>query len=126
MLDFDNALVNCFGKIWIFWRNDWEGSVMINSFQQVTMRFIKCNMPFIITSVYARCNVLDRLELWEELERIDTSNYPWMVEGDFNMILHEEEKLGSLDFTQQEAINFVQYINNCALSEINFTYSKYT
>lgn len=40
-----------------------------------------------------------------------------MVGGDFNVILNEEEKLGGLDFTQSEAIDFEQYLNNSALSK---------
>lgn len=58
------------------------------------MKFIKYNKAFIITSVYARCTTLYRLELWEELEDCGYMDCPWIVGGDFN------EKLGSLDFTQ--------------------------
>lgn len=49
-----------------------------------------------------------------------------MVGGDFNVILNEEEKLGGLDFTQQEATNFAYYISMCALIEVSFTGNKYT
>lgn len=45
--------------------------------------------------------------------------------GDFNVILHEEEKMGGLTFTQQEEVDFAQCINNCALTE-NFTGSNFT
>lgn len=31
--------------------------------------------------------------------------------GDFNVILNEEEKLGALEFTQNEAIDFAHCIN---------------
>lgn len=120
-LGFDNALVNCSGKIWLFWQNNWAGSVLLDSIQHVTMKFLIYNKPFIVTSVYARCTALDRLELWEELESIDASSCPWVVRGDFNVILHEEERLGGLDFIQQEATDFAQCINNYALSEVHFT-----
>lgn len=49
-----------------------------------------------------------------------------MVGGDFIVILNEEEKLGGLEFIQMEAIEFAQCINACALSEVNFSESKYT
>ncbi|XP_055831093.1 uncharacterized protein LOC129900189 [Solanum dulcamara] len=48
-----------------------------------------------------------------------------MVGGDFIVIVNEE-KLGGLPFTQHEAYNFTQYINNCGLSEVKLTGSKYT
>lgn len=45
------------------------------------------------------------------MERSD--NMPWIVEGDFNVILNEDEKLGGLPFLQQEAV------------EVKFTGSNY-
>uniref|UniRef100_A0A0V0ICB6 Putative ovule protein n=1 Tax=Solanum chacoense TaxID=4108 RepID=A0A0V0ICB6_SOLCH len=50
----------------------------------------------------------------------------WLVGGDFNVILDESEKLGGLPVTQQEVEDFAQCINNCALTEIQFTGSLYT
>lgn len=61
-----------------------------------------------VTSVYARCSLLESFELWEELESLDSEGIPWLISGDFNVILNEEENLGGLDFTQQEAMNFAR------------------
>ncbi|XP_015161972.1 uncharacterized protein [Solanum tuberosum] len=106
-LGFDNALANYSEKIWIFWRDDWEGTLLMDSIQHISMKFCKNNSSFIISSIYARCNALDRLELWEELEGIaEYWRIPWMVGGYFNVVIDEEEKLGGLEFTQQEAIDF--------------------
>lgn len=52
--------------------------------------------------------MLERLELWDELKDLDSSGYLWMVGGGFNVILKEDEKLGGLDFTQQEVMDFAQ------------------
>lgn len=82
------------------------------------MKFIKFNQYFLILLVYARCITLERLELWEEL--LALSEDPWIVGEDFNVLLNEEEKLGGLDFTQHEGIEFAQCINTCGLSEIKF------
>ncbi|KAK4723691.1 hypothetical protein R3W88_026470 [Solanum pinnatisectum] len=49
-----------------------------------------------------------------------------MVGGDFNVILTEEEKKGGLDFTQFEALDFSQCVNNCALTELKFVGSDFT
>lgn len=43
---------------------------------------------------------------------------PWIVDGDFNVILNEEEKLGGLAFTQQEASDFAQCLSSCGLIEL--------
>lgn len=46
------------------------------------------------------------MELWEELKNIDVRSAPWMVGGDLNVILNEKKKLGGLEFTQMEAVDF--------------------
>ncbi|KAG5592937.1 hypothetical protein H5410_043451 [Solanum commersonii] len=67
------------------------------------MKFSKNNNIFSISSVYARCNGVERLELREELSSCAKDiQSPWMVGSDFNVCLNEEEKLDGLAFTQQE------------------------
>ncbi|XP_015161616.1 uncharacterized protein [Solanum tuberosum] len=126
-LGFDKALVNRSGKIWIFWRDDWEGTIVMDSLQQITMRFCRNDSYYIIFSVYARCSAIVRLELWAELEgSAENSQVSWIVGGDFNVSLCAEEKLGGLAFIQHEAIDFSQCINNCASAELDVIGSKYS
>lgn len=66
----------------------------------VIMKVLKQSQEFMVTSVYARCSTEERLELLEEIETLDFVRCPWMVGGDFNVILNEKEKLGGLEFTQ--------------------------
>lgn len=49
-----------------------------------------------------------------------------MVGGDFNIILDESKKLGGLQVTQQEMVDFAAYVNVCSLSELKFYGSSYT
>ncbi|KAH0657969.1 hypothetical protein KY289_026717 [Solanum tuberosum] len=109
------------------YKGSWEGQMIIDSYQQITMKFSNDNKLLLITAVYARCNTLERLELWEQLKELTQGNLlPWVIGGDFTVILNEEEKLGGLDFTQHEAIDFASCINNCSLSELKTTGSKFT
>ncbi|WMV24639.1 hypothetical protein MTR67_018024 [Solanum verrucosum] len=126
-LGFDNAGVNCSRKNWYFWRAEWEGNIILDTVQQVTIKFRINNRHYIISVVYARCNTMERLELWDELEGIvNRELFPWVIGGDFNVILNEEEKLGGLPFTQNEAIDFASFISSCALTEVQTIGSKYT
>uniref|UniRef100_A0A0V0H2Z6 Putative ovule protein n=1 Tax=Solanum chacoense TaxID=4108 RepID=A0A0V0H2Z6_SOLCH len=82
-LGMPNAKVNCAAKIWIFWEEDWEEQDVVDSVQQVTIRFKRrgSNNYFKITAVYARCYALDRLKLWEQLKEIaENSTIPWLEE----------------------------------------------
>ncbi|KAG5596548.1 hypothetical protein H5410_037780 [Solanum commersonii] len=98
-LEFKNAYCNVFAKNWIFWDDGWRGEVVSDSIQQISLKLSKNNVEMICTAVYL---------------------------GDFNVILNEEERLGGLDFTQFEALDFSQCINNCALTELKFVGSMFT
>lgn len=72
---------------------------MLDTVQQITLKFIRNSKKFLITTIYARCNALKRLELCKELKYIAENNHqPWMTREDFNIIFNEEEKLGGFTF----------------------------
>lgn len=80
-----------------------------------------------ITSVYARCSNVERLQLWDELEYIEGNDFnPWILGGDFNVILNKEEKLGGLPLSTDEASDFQHCINNCALKKVQLSRSRFT
>lgn len=63
--------------------------------QHLTITFSYNQQLFMISAVYARCKALEWLELWEEQSNLDDNILcPWLIGGDFNVILHEEEKQG--------------------------------
>ncbi|KAH0761343.1 hypothetical protein KY290_017416 [Solanum tuberosum] len=121
------AYSNCSDKIWVFLEEDWDGEVIKDCTQQITMRLRRDKLQVLIIAVYGRCDAMEMMELWEEFEDIaETNQSLWMVGGDFNVITKEEEKQGGLVFTQAEAIHFNQCINNCALIEMKYMGSKFT
>ncbi|KAH0771764.1 hypothetical protein KY290_015745 [Solanum tuberosum] len=62
---------------------------------------------FLTTIVYAKCSAGERLELWDELYSINYNlSMPWLVGGDFNVILSNEEKIGGLPVYPQEVEDF--------------------
>lgn len=65
----EHAMVNCSGKIRLFWDAEWEGEVVSDTIQQLTLRFKHQNnhKEVLITAIYARCSAIERLELWEDL-----------------------------------------------------------
>ncbi|KAH0642252.1 hypothetical protein KY289_033226 [Solanum tuberosum] len=96
-LGLPNARVNSSSKIWVFWEDNWVEKGSTDTMQQLTMQFQLRGRDacFRVTTVYARCTALERLELWDDLEHIAAqTNSPWLVGSDFNTIVDESEKLG--------------------------------
>lgn len=80
-----------------------------------------------ITTVYARCNALDRLEVWKDIDQVAYANQiPWIIGEDINVILNKEEKLGELFLTQHEATYFLNATIFGAITKFKFIGSKYT
>lgn len=80
-----------------------------------------------IIVVYARYSAIERLELWEELEWMaEGLHIPWIVGGDFNVILNDSKKLRGLLVIHVETSDFAQCASNCALIEFPFFGSIYT
>ncbi|KAH0776702.1 hypothetical protein KY290_008113 [Solanum tuberosum] len=87
-----NSKVIQSAKRWSFWNDNGEESDYNDTIQQLTINFKlrSTSERFKVTTVYARCSALERLELWEDLEDIASNNtIPWIVGGDFDAILDE-------------------------------------
>ncbi|KAK4731359.1 hypothetical protein R3W88_024347 [Solanum pinnatisectum] len=77
--------------------------------------------------IYAKCTSLERLCLWEDLYSIRLNlSLPWMVGGDFNVIMEEDKKIGRLPLYPQEYEDFALCINSCELFGLHFTCNPFT
>lgn len=89
-LGFKECVSNDNGKIWYFWKNLNEATIIANKEQQISIKMEdgRVNPPVVITTVYAKCTSRERKDLWRNLEDISLSiGGPWCIEGDFNVIL---------------------------------------
>lgn len=91
------------------------------------LTFQEDNKECIFTVVYAKCTESERLLLWDDIYQLAANmNTPWLVGGDFNAILNEEEKLGGLPIRPQECEDFAFCINSSEREEIRFKGSPFT
>ncbi|XP_075098971.1 uncharacterized protein LOC107793393 [Nicotiana tabacum] len=51
---------------------------------------------------------------------------PWIVGGDFNVVLHEDEKIGGLPVYPPEYEDFALCVNSCGLFDIGYNGSPFT
>ncbi|KAL6586356.1 hypothetical protein OROMI_001344 [Orobanche minor] len=125
---FDNVVANLSNHIWLFSRSDAKISILKNTKQMlhVEVCFISLPNAFYLTVVYGRNTNIERRDLWEDLLSVNQNHSPWMVGGDFNIILHPEEKKGEADPIQSDMEEFNNSLMNCALTDSGFVGSPYT
>lgn len=113
--------------IWIFWRNP----VQLREF---TITY-QCNSFYInwtgegdvkMSMVYARCNRAERLDLWETLRQTSHTNDPWIVGGDFNIILNADEKRGGNPVDLRAIHDFRECVLDTGITEIDFEGDRFT
>lgn len=128
-LRMENDIANTFFKIWVFWTMDWQGQVELDTHQQTIIKFthLGYHKEMMITTVYATCSALKRLELWNNMEDISENiHVSWIIGVDFNIILNDIEKLGRFPVTQYKTSNFVQCISLCILTKLEYSCSYFT
>ncbi|XP_059315433.1 uncharacterized protein LOC132066055 [Lycium ferocissimum] len=128
-LGMEHAIVNISGKIWAFVEDIFDYYIMVDHQQHLTvkLRVRGSQEDMLVSLVYAKCTQSERLELWDSLEDLSTSvDIPWMIGGDFNAITSEDEKFGGLPVTINEIQDFRGCIQNCGISDLGFSGSKFT
>ncbi|XP_047952605.1 uncharacterized protein LOC125198264 [Salvia hispanica] len=98
---------NINGKIWIFSHRDWQVEVLDDSEQ---------------------CSREGRYDLWDKLRDIslETDGAPWLVGGDFNIFLLEEERRGSNVDRHAEMMDFADAVADCQLLDPGFDGPQFT
>ncbi|XP_060177887.1 uncharacterized protein LOC132607827 [Lycium barbarum] len=114
---------NCNGKIWFFRNDNIDVEVIQDTDQQITVKlnFQEDNKILMTTMIYAKCESLERISLWHNLYNLaDQMEVPWLVGGDFNVIMHEDEKIGGLPVYPDEYEDFAFCVNSSELFEVSF------
>ena len=83
--------------------------------------------PFFISAIYASPKFSRRKLLWNDLCVVVINfNLPWLVIGDFNEVMSQNEKWGGRPINNHRANLFKQTINNCNLLDLGFNGPKFT
>lgn len=113
--------------IWIFWKP----TIQLRDFT-VTEQSITCyiqrtgEVDIKFTTVYAKCNRVDRMLLWDDLREASDTRISWLVGGDFNIILKTDEKKGGRGCDLHAMQDFRECILDAGISEIEFEGDRFT
>ncbi|KAK9734769.1 hypothetical protein RND81_04G162300 [Saponaria officinalis] len=80
-----------------------------------------------LTGFYGWADTEEKRLSWQLLRDIKGySNLPWLVIGDFNQILFEEEKRGSAPRSQRDMDDFREALDDCGLKDIGYLGDTFT
>ena len=76
---------------------------------------------FYLTLVYGDNDELEKRKLWEMLQTTATNiAAPWIIMGDFNHLLHLDDRIGGLPVTQHNIRDFQQCLCTIGVQDLNW------
>ncbi|XP_026378819.1 uncharacterized protein LOC113273290 [Papaver somniferum] len=83
----------------------------------------------LVSGVHAHVNLVQRRFLWSEMKLISDLNKPWIILGDFNAILSQDEKIGDKSPNRNSILEVSDCLNQCELIQapkngLNYTWSN--
>ncbi|XP_073029257.1 uncharacterized protein [Primulina eburnea] len=76
--------------------------------------------------VYAKCDYIERRQLWTSLLQVKPDHGPWLVGGDFNVVRNSSECLGSSGGRFASMEEFNHFILDSGLVDAGFEGSSFT
>ncbi|XP_020253837.1 uncharacterized protein LOC109830891 [Asparagus officinalis] len=119
------------GRIISLWDPSFlEVHIIKSSPQQITcnVKALDGSLNCIISLIYGYNSSESRKDLWNELGLIQqtSGNIPWLLSGDFNAMINNEEKLGGAVLTEADTRDFNEFIDDCQLSHLKTIGCFYT
>ncbi|XP_071909763.1 uncharacterized protein [Coffea arabica] len=127
-LHFDNVVYNTSGSLWLFYNGPFN-LVLVDEGEQYFSFLVYHNLfpaPLTISFAHSFCTGKERRALWSGLLWDKPSHGPWLVGGDFSIVVETGEKKGSLSFRLSKAIDFLNYMSSAELFDAGFSGSSYT
>ncbi|XP_075091480.1 uncharacterized protein LOC142171691 [Nicotiana tabacum] len=125
----ETSYANINGQIWLLFDAVVEWELVEDIEQQMTVRVFHHDLGqhMMMTFVYEKCSTMERLELWDHLYYLASDmKLPWLVGGDFNVVLHEDGKIGGFPVHPPEYEDFAFCVNSCSLFEQGYKESPFT
>ncbi|XP_023928763.1 uncharacterized protein LOC112040093 [Quercus suber] len=132
-LPFDGAIHNdtieYFNGLWLLWNSDKVEIQRLASTEQeihVEVKVHSSNLSWIFSIIYASSRSEERIILWENLAKVaELHNLLWVMVGDFNEPLIDEDKFGGRGVSINRSLLFKDYLDGCSMMDLGFLGPRY-
>lgn len=119
------------GGLCLLWKNNIQITILEYDHNYINVNVNSNNSnitEWMLTCFYGSPYTTNlKLASWEIIKHLARAvNRPWIVLGDCNVVLHEEEKKSSYPFNSREADIFKNFINKCGLMDLGFNGYTFT
>ncbi|XP_023878054.1 uncharacterized protein LOC111990509 [Quercus suber] len=118
------------GGLWILWKSEDAEVKLLSATEQeihATVKVCASNLSWLFTAIYASSRLAGRRILWSNIEKVgQLHDLPWLMIGDFNEILSEEDKFGGNHINLNRALEFKECLDSCNFVDLGFAGPKYT
>ena len=134
MLPFDGIIrsnaVGFASGIWVLWNSNRVDVAHLASTEQeihFTVKVRISNVIWLFSIVYASPRCAERHILWNNIMKVaDLHNMPWVIAGDFNEPLVNDDKFGSRAISVNSFLLFKECLDKCNMIDIGFAGPRYT
>jgi IS1 family transposase len=117
-------------RIWICWDPKvLKVDIISKSMQEISCKneAVNENMVWFHSFVYGANKGVERRNLWHSLQlvKVTVISSPWLIGGDFTVVMNPKEKWGKENLNSYES-EFKDCLNNLEVSDLNFPGSFFT
>ena len=133
-LPYDGAIhtetIGLSGGLWLLWNDDKVVVEELAKTEQeihVEVKVRASNYSWIFSAIYASPRNEDRCVLWNNLIKVaELHNKPWVMAGDFNEPLVDEDKFGGRGVSVNRSLAFKDCLDGCNMVDMGFAGPRYT
>ncbi|XP_020674674.1 uncharacterized protein LOC110093946 [Dendrobium catenatum] len=117
------------GGILVLWRSSLASFTLLEALAQCVVGELKIfnKRLWVVSTVYSSRDLYGRRRLWDYLEQHSRSEIPYVVGGDFNCILSQDDKKGGKKFSFSKGpLEMKGFMNKSDLYDIVILEPKYT
>lgn len=122
------------GRIWFCWSERAEVTLLHRSAQMITcaVQIPDFGEQFICSAIYAHNSAAERTHLWREMRETQAAyahlNLPWILIGDYNVMLSSTEHSRSMDYRSDQVSMgaFQEVVTDCSLLDLAYGGAYFT
>ncbi|XP_023918482.1 uncharacterized protein LOC112030031 [Quercus suber] len=118
------------GGLWVLWMSEKvEVSSLASTEQEIhiSVKVRPSNLSWLFSAIYASPRSAERHILWNNLIKVaDLHNMPWVIAGDFNEPLLEDDKFGGRAVSVNRSLLFKECLDYCNMIDIGFSGPRFT